>query len=218
MRKQGAMDRGGVGRHSCRSGRRAGLADQAGQDRGAFRRGRECRRHGAHRGGESAAAARPAGHRREQDRRRLDDRLGGGRAGGARWLHAADDLGVAHQQPRLVLAAIPTIGRRTSPSSPPCRSNRSSCWSIHPIRRRTSKSFLEVCEAGAGQGHHGHGGSRFVHPDLAGLLLEQRAGVKFEAVHYRGTAPSLADLMANTDLFFSSSRSPRRCHWSTTDG
>jgi tripartite-type tricarboxylate transporter receptor subunit TctC len=38
------------------------------------------------------------------------------------------------------------------------------------------------------------GAGSFTH--LAGLLLEQRAGVRFEAVHYRGTAPGLADLMA----------------------
>ena len=43
------------------------------------------------------------------------------------------------------------------------------------------------------------GAGSFTH--LAGLLLEQRAGVKFEAVHYRGTAPGLNDLLANQIAF-----------------
>ncbi|CAN5892852.1 tripartite tricarboxylate transporter substrate binding protein [soil metagenome] len=38
-------------------------------------------------------------------------------------------------------------------------------------------------------------------PHLAGLLLEQRTGVRFESVHYRGTAPGLADLMAGQISF-----------------
>ena len=61
-------------------------------------------------------------------------------------------------------------------------------------------AFLEAAKREPGKLTMGTAGAgSFTH--LAGLLLEQRAGVRFEAVHYRGTAPSLADLMANQISF-----------------
>lgn len=44
----------------------------------------------------------------------------------------------------------------------------------------------------AGEGLTGH---------LAGLMLGQRIGVRFEAAHFNGTAPGLVDLMAGTTQF-----------------
>lgn len=44
----------------------------------------------------------------------------------------------------------------------------------------------------AGEGLVGH---------LAGLLLEQRAGVRFEAAHYRSGAPAMIDLMSDQTQF-----------------
>ena len=62
------------------------------------------------------------------------------------------------------------------------------------------KTFLDAAKRAPGRVTMGTAGAgSFTH--LAGLLLEQRAGVKFEAVHYRGTAPALADLMANQIAF-----------------
>jgi tripartite-type tricarboxylate transporter receptor subunit TctC len=62
------------------------------------------------------------------------------------------------------------------------------------------KEFLEMAKREPGKFTMGTAGAgSFTH--LAGLLLEQRTGVKFEAVHYRGTAPSLADLMAGQIAF-----------------
>ena len=62
------------------------------------------------------------------------------------------------------------------------------------------KTFLDAAKCAPGRVTMGTAGAgSFTH--LAGLLLEQRAGVKFEAVHYRGTAPALADLMANQIAF-----------------
>jgi tripartite-type tricarboxylate transporter receptor subunit TctC len=61
-------------------------------------------------------------------------------------------------------------------------------------------SFLDAAKQAPGKLTMGTAGAgSFTH--LAGMLLEQRTGVKFEAVHYRGTAPSLADLMANQISF-----------------
>lgn len=62
------------------------------------------------------------------------------------------------------------------------------------------KEFLEMARREPGKFTMGTAGAgSFTH--LPGLLLEQRTGVKFEAVHYRGTAPSLADLMAGQIAF-----------------
>jgi tripartite-type tricarboxylate transporter receptor subunit TctC len=61
-------------------------------------------------------------------------------------------------------------------------------------------SFLDLARREPGKLTMGTAGAgSFTH--LAGLLLEQRAGVRFEAVHYRGTAPGLADLMAGQISF-----------------
>lgn len=61
-------------------------------------------------------------------------------------------------------------------------------------------AFLEAAKQAPGKMTMGTAGAgSFTH--LPGLLLEQRTGVKFEAVHYRGTAPSLADLMAGQITF-----------------
>jgi tripartite-type tricarboxylate transporter receptor subunit TctC len=62
------------------------------------------------------------------------------------------------------------------------------------------REFLETARKEPGKFTMGTAGAgSFTH--LPGLLLEQRTGVKFEAVHYRGTAPSLADLMAGQIAF-----------------
>jgi tripartite-type tricarboxylate transporter receptor subunit TctC len=62
------------------------------------------------------------------------------------------------------------------------------------------REFLEMARKEPGKFTMGTAGAgSFTH--LPGLLLEQRTGVKFEAVHYRGTAPSLADLMAGQIAF-----------------
>lgn len=55
---------------------------------------------------------------------------------------------------------------------------------------RKADSRMTMGTAGAGS---------FTH--LAGLLVEQRANIKFEPVHYRGTAPGLVDLMAGQIQF-----------------
>jgi tripartite-type tricarboxylate transporter receptor subunit TctC len=61
-------------------------------------------------------------------------------------------------------------------------------------------SFLALARREPGKLTMGTAGAgSFTH--LAGLLLEQRADVRFEAVHYRGTAPGLADLMAGQISF-----------------
>src|SRR5580698_5470439 len=61
-------------------------------------------------------------------------------------------------------------------------------------------SFLDAAKQAPGKMTMGTAGAGSF-PHLAGMLLEQRTGVKFEAVHYRGTAPSLADSMANQISF-----------------
>jgi tripartite-type tricarboxylate transporter receptor subunit TctC len=62
------------------------------------------------------------------------------------------------------------------------------------------KAFLETAKREPGRIAMGTAGAgSYTH--LAGLLLEQQAGVKFEAVHYRGTASSVVDLMANQIAF-----------------
>lgn len=61
-------------------------------------------------------------------------------------------------------------------------------------------AFLEAARREPGRLTMGTAGAgSFTH--LAGLLLEQRAGVRFESVHYRGTAPGLNDLMAGQISF-----------------
>jgi tripartite-type tricarboxylate transporter receptor subunit TctC len=61
-------------------------------------------------------------------------------------------------------------------------------------------AFLEMARREPGKITMGTAGAgSFTH--LAGLLLEQRTGVKFEAVHYRGTAPGVADIMAGQISF-----------------
>jgi tripartite-type tricarboxylate transporter receptor subunit TctC len=65
---------------------------------------------------------------------------------------------------------------------------------------RDFQDFLERARQAPGRTTMGTAGAgSFTH--LAGLLLEQRTGVKFEAVHYRGTAPGLADIMAGQIAF-----------------
>jgi tripartite-type tricarboxylate transporter receptor subunit TctC len=62
------------------------------------------------------------------------------------------------------------------------------------------KEFLDIARRDPGKVTMGTAGAgSFTH--LAGLLLEQKAGVKFESVHYRGTAPGLADIMAGQIAF-----------------
>lgn len=61
-------------------------------------------------------------------------------------------------------------------------------------------AFLEMARGAPGRLTMGTAGAgSFTH--LAGLLLEQKTGVHFEAVHYRGTAPGLADLMGGQISF-----------------
>jgi tripartite-type tricarboxylate transporter receptor subunit TctC len=61
-------------------------------------------------------------------------------------------------------------------------------------------AFLETARREPGKLTMGTAGAgSFTH--LAGLLLEQRAGLRFESVHYRGTAPGLNDLMAGQISF-----------------
>jgi tripartite-type tricarboxylate transporter receptor subunit TctC len=61
-------------------------------------------------------------------------------------------------------------------------------------------TFLEAARREPGKLTMGTAGAgSFTH--LAGLLLEQRASVRFESVHYRGTAPGLNDLMAGQISF-----------------
>lgn len=68
------------------------------------------------------------------------------------------------------------------------------------MQAKDFREFLEMARRDPGKFTMGTAGAgSFTH--LAGLLLEQRAGVKFEAVHYRGTAPGLADLMAGQITF-----------------
>jgi tripartite-type tricarboxylate transporter receptor subunit TctC len=62
------------------------------------------------------------------------------------------------------------------------------------------KEFLEMARKEPGNFTMGTAGAGSL-SHLSGVLLEQRAGVKFEAVHYRGTAASLADLMAGQIVF-----------------
>lgn len=65
---------------------------------------------------------------------------------------------------------------------------------------RTMPEFLELARKEAGKMTMGTAGAgSFTH--LAGLLVEQRADVRFEPVHYRGTAPGLVDLMAGQIQF-----------------
>ena len=62
------------------------------------------------------------------------------------------------------------------------------------------REFIELARREPGRLTMGTAGAgSFTH--LAGLLLEQRAGIKIEAVHYRGTAPGLNDLLANQITF-----------------
>ena len=70
-------------------GPRAGLAEPAGQDRGALHSGRRHRHRGPRRRREDRRAARPAGDRREQGRRQHHHRHGGGGQVQARRPHAA---------------------------------------------------------------------------------------------------------------------------------
>ena len=68
------------------------------------------------------------------------------------------------------------------------------------IHAKDFASFLALARREPGKLTMGTAGAgSFTH--LAGLLLEQRAGVRFEAVHYRGTGPGLADLMAGQISF-----------------
>ena len=65
---------------------------------------------------------------------------------------------------------------------------------------KTMAEFLERARKEGGKMTMGTAGAgSFTH--LAGLLAEQRTGVAFEAVHYRGTAPGLVDLMAGQIQF-----------------
>ena len=65
---------------------------------------------------------------------------------------------------------------------------------------RTFAEFMEAARREPGKIAMGTAGAgSFTH--LAGLLLEQRAGVRFEAVHYRGTAAVLADLLSGQIAF-----------------
>lgn len=65
---------------------------------------------------------------------------------------------------------------------------------------KTMPEFLEFARKEAGKMTMGTAGAgSFTH--LAGLLVEQRADVRFEPVHYRGTAPGLVDLMAGQIQF-----------------
>ena len=65
---------------------------------------------------------------------------------------------------------------------------------------RTMTEFLEQARKEGGKMTMGTAGAgSFTH--LAGLLAEQRTGVAFEPVHYRGTAPGLVDLMAGQIQF-----------------
>jgi tripartite-type tricarboxylate transporter receptor subunit TctC len=65
---------------------------------------------------------------------------------------------------------------------------------------KTFAEFLELARREPGKLAMGTAGAgSFTH--LAGLLLEQRAGVRFEAVHYRGTSAAVADLMGGQISF-----------------
>lgn len=65
---------------------------------------------------------------------------------------------------------------------------------------KTMKEFLEQARKDGGKMTMGTAGAgSFTH--LAGLLVEQRTDVRFEPVHYRGTAPGLVDLMAGQIQF-----------------
>ncbi|WP_428679017.1 Bug family tripartite tricarboxylate transporter substrate binding protein [Reyranella sp.] len=65
---------------------------------------------------------------------------------------------------------------------------------------KTMTEFLDLARKEAGKMTMGTAGAgSFTH--LAGLLVEQRADVRFEPVHYRGTAPGLVDLMAGQIQF-----------------
>jgi tripartite-type tricarboxylate transporter receptor subunit TctC len=65
---------------------------------------------------------------------------------------------------------------------------------------KTMTEFLEQARKDGGKMTMGTAGAgSFTH--LAGLLVEQRTGVAFESVHYRGTAPGLVDLMAGQIQF-----------------
>lgn len=68
------------------------------------------------------------------------------------------------------------------------------------LKVRDFREFLEMARREPGKVTMGTAGAgSFTH--LAGLLLEQRAGIRLEAVHYRGTAPGLNDLLANQITF-----------------
>ena len=65
---------------------------------------------------------------------------------------------------------------------------------------KTMTEFLELARKEGGKMTMGTAGAgSFTH--LAGLLVEQRTDVRFESVHYRGTAPGLVDLMAGQIQF-----------------
>jgi tripartite-type tricarboxylate transporter receptor subunit TctC len=65
---------------------------------------------------------------------------------------------------------------------------------------KTFADFLVLARREPGKLTMGTAGAgSFTH--LPGLLLEQRADLRFEAVHYRGTAPALNDLMAGQTEF-----------------
>lgn len=65
---------------------------------------------------------------------------------------------------------------------------------------RTITAFVAQARKDNGRMTMGTAGEGLL-PHLAGLLLEQRTGVRFEAAHYRASAPGLVDLMSGETQF-----------------
>ena len=65
---------------------------------------------------------------------------------------------------------------------------------------RTMQAFIAQARKDNGRMTMGTTGEGLL-PHLAGLLIEQRTGVRFEAAHYRASAPGLVDLMSDQTQF-----------------
>jgi tripartite-type tricarboxylate transporter receptor subunit TctC len=65
---------------------------------------------------------------------------------------------------------------------------------------RTMTAFIAQARKDNGRMVMGTSGEGLI-AHLAGLLLEQRAGVRFEAAHYRSGAPAMIDLMSDQTQF-----------------
>ena len=92
-------------------------------------------------------------------------------------------------------ASCPTIRRPISSRSPAMPAFPRRCWCNPSVPAKSVAEFIALAKAKPGAMTYGTAGvGTALH--TAALLLESLTGIKMTAVHYRGAAPALNDLIA----------------------